>query len=119
MPERFEGILPVLPTPLNEDETIDYRGLCHLVDFFIAAGMHGLVVLGSGGEYPYFTLEEKVSIARAAADACGGRVPLIAGARFPSLREIPYFWMPAAICRSTTSWCPFPSCSTRSSFPKL
>lgn len=88
MTVHFEGIFPVLPTPLLEDESLDLDGLKHLVDFFVQAGMHGLVVLGSGGEYPYFTLEEKVSAARAAADACRGRIPLIAGAGFPSLREL-------------------------------
>ena len=84
---RFEGIYPVLPTPLMEDESLDLNGFRHLVDFFVQAGMHGLVVLGSGGEYTYLTLEEKVSVARAAAEACGGRIPLIAGVGFPSLRE--------------------------------
>lgn len=88
MTVRFEGIFPVLPTPLLEDESLDLDGLKHLVDFFVQAGMHGLVVLGSGGEYPYLTLEEKVSAVRAAAEACRGRVPLIAGAGFPSLREM-------------------------------
>ncbi len=84
----FEGIFPVLPTPLKEDESLDLDGLRHLADYYVQAGMHGLVVLGSGGEYPYFTLEEKISVARAAADACRGRIPLVVGAGFPSLREL-------------------------------
>lgn len=83
----LEGIFPVVPTPLHDNEQVDHQGLRHLTDYYIASGCHGLVILGSGGEFPYFTLEEKRSIIATAAEACAKRVPLVAGCGFYSLQE--------------------------------
>lgn len=83
----LEGVFPVVPTPLHDDEQVDRQGLRHLTDYYIAGGCHGLVVLGSGGEFPYFTLEEKRTIIAAAAETCARRVPLVAGCGFYSLQE--------------------------------
>jgi dihydrodipicolinate synthase/N-acetylneuraminate lyase len=65
--------------PLLEDESLDQTGLRHLVDFYIDSGCHGLTILGSGGEFPYFTFDEKIEIARTAVEAARGRVPIIVG----------------------------------------
>jgi dihydrodipicolinate synthase/N-acetylneuraminate lyase len=83
----YEGIFPVVPTPLGDDEQVDHQGLQHLIEYYIACGCQGLVVLGSGGEFPYFTLEEKRSIIATSATACAGRIPLVAGCGFYSLQE--------------------------------
>lgn len=88
----FEGIYPVVPTPLHIDEQVDHRGLKHLIDYYIACGCQGLVVLGSGGEFPYFTLEEKRAIIVSAARACAKRVPLVAGCGFYSLQDTRAFF---------------------------
>jgi 2-dehydro-3-deoxy-D-pentonate aldolase len=83
----YEGIFPVVPTPLNDDEQVDHQGLKHLIDYYVACGCQGLIVLGSGGEFPYFTLEEKRSIIASSAAACAKRIPLVAGCGFYSLYE--------------------------------
>jgi dihydrodipicolinate synthase/N-acetylneuraminate lyase len=83
----YEGIFPVVPTPLHADEQVDFRGLQHLIDYYISCGCQGLLVLGSGGEFPYFTLEEKRAIISASGTACARRVPLLAGCGFYSLHE--------------------------------
>jgi len=82
-----EGIYPVVPTPLGDDEQVDHEGLKHLIDYYIACGCQGLVVLGSGGEFPYFTLEEKHAVVASSIAACAGRIPLVAGCGFYSLGE--------------------------------
>ncbi|MEN6476064.1 MAG: dihydrodipicolinate synthase family protein [Syntrophaceae bacterium] len=83
----YEGIFPVVPTLLNDDEQIDHEGLKHLIDYYISCRCQGLVVLGSGGEFPYFTLEEKRAIIATSASVCAGRIPLVAGCGFYSLQE--------------------------------
>lgn len=88
---QFEGIFPVVPTPLNDNESVNLRGLEHLVDHYITSGCQGLVILGSNGEYPYFTLEERLKIIEAASATCGKRAPLIIGCGFMSLRETMHF----------------------------
>jgi 4-hydroxy-tetrahydrodipicolinate synthase len=79
---NLNGVFVVVPTPLHEDERIDESGLRHLVDYYIRSGCHGLVTLGSGGEFPYFSFEERLTIARIAADAASGRVPVLLGVGF-------------------------------------
>lgn len=81
------GIFPVVPTPLLDDERFDARGMGHLTDYYVNAGCHGLVVLGSGGELPCFTAGEKVTILKTALDAARGRVPVIAGCGYVSRAE--------------------------------
>jgi dihydrodipicolinate synthase/N-acetylneuraminate lyase len=83
----FEGIFPVVPTPLSDDEQIDHKGLKHLIDYYVYSGCHGLLVMGSGGEFPYVTLEERRAIIVSAAEANARRVPLVSGCGFYSLSE--------------------------------
>lgn len=85
--EQFQGIYTVVPTPLHEDESIDLAGLRHLINFYTDAGCHGLLILGSGGEFPYFTFEERLQILRTAAEEAGQRLKILAGVGFASLRE--------------------------------
>ena len=81
------GIFPVVPTPLLDDESFDARGMEHLTGYYVNAGCHGLVVLGSGGELPCFTMAEKITILKTALDAARGRIPVIAGCGYVSLAE--------------------------------
>jgi len=85
-------VYPVVPTPLNPDESLDLDGLKHLVEYYITEGCHGLLVLGSGGESPYFTTDEKQSIVKAVAQKVKGRIPVIVGCTFLSLAEILSFF---------------------------
>jgi dihydrodipicolinate synthase/N-acetylneuraminate lyase len=83
----LKGVIPVVPTPLNGDESIDFAGLNQLIKFYSQNGCHGLLVLGSGGEFPYFSLQERFQIVRAACESNQDRLPLIAGCGFYSLGE--------------------------------
>jgi 4-hydroxy-tetrahydrodipicolinate synthase len=74
---KFEGIYPAMITPLNEQLEIDEDGLRHEVDFLIEKHVHGLVVLGSSGEFPYLTIGEKKRIIDIAVEQTNGRVPII------------------------------------------
>jgi dihydrodipicolinate synthase/N-acetylneuraminate lyase len=86
-PLSLRGIFPVVPTPLHEDESLDLEGLAHLVDHYATTGCHGVVVLGSGGEYPYLAFDERLAVTRTAVLAARGRIPVVAGAGFTGLRE--------------------------------
>lgn len=91
LPE-FYGIYPVVPTPLKDDEALDLAGLGHLVDYYIQEGCHGLLILGSGGESPYFTMDEKIDIIKTVANRVQKRIPVIAGCTFMSLAELITFF---------------------------
>ena len=73
----LKGVIPVVPTPLKEDESLDLTGLKRLVNYYIENGCHGILVLGSGGEFPYFSFEEKLEIVKTACEAADGRIKLL------------------------------------------
>lgn len=83
----FEGVYPVLPTPLRVDQSPDLEGLCTLADYYISKKVHGLVLLGSGGEFPYFSIEEKREIIKTVMAVVKGQVPVITGTGAHSARE--------------------------------
>lgn len=75
---EFEGIFVVTLSPFR-DGRVDEHAVRHMVDHFIDAGVQGLVVLGSNGENPYLTEEEKRQLIDVTVDQTRGRVPVIAG----------------------------------------
>ncbi len=89
--KAFKGVFSVVPTPLLENQEVDYRGLEVLIRFYVDQGCHGLLVLGSYGELPYFTFDERIEIVRRAVRAVDGHVPVIACVGYCGLREAALF----------------------------
>jgi len=77
--ESLKGIIPPIATPLTPDEKVDAQGMKNLIDYLLDAGVHGIFVLGSTGEFPFLTDRERARAVEAAVDAVNGRVPVIAG----------------------------------------
>jgi 4-hydroxy-tetrahydrodipicolinate synthase len=75
---ELEGIFVVTLSPFR-DGRVDERCVRHMVDHFVDAGVQGLVVLGSNGENPYLTEQEKRELIDITIDQARGRVPVIAG----------------------------------------
>jgi dihydrodipicolinate synthase/N-acetylneuraminate lyase len=74
---RLHGIVPPVPTPLNDDETIDAAALARLVDFQIRAGVHGVWILGTTARFDLIPDDRQRLIAETAAEAAAGRVPMV------------------------------------------
>ena len=74
---RFEGIIPALVTPLNEDETIRTEVLKPLIDFLCDKGADGFYVGGATGEGLALKTEERMILAEESTKAIAGRVPTI------------------------------------------
>jgi 4-hydroxy-tetrahydrodipicolinate synthase len=74
---RLHGIVPPLPTPLRNDETIDIEALAHLVDFQVKAGVHGLWILGTTARFDLIPDVRQRQVAEVAATAAAGRLPLV------------------------------------------
>ena len=72
----IRGVVPILVTPFHPDGSIDEASLASLIDYNIAAGVHGLgVALGS--EVFKFNEAERAQITQATIKAVNGRVPVI------------------------------------------
>jgi 4-hydroxy-tetrahydrodipicolinate synthase len=74
---RFEGVYPAMVTPLNRGLKIDENGLRYEVDFLIRNHVHGLVALGSSGEFPYLTVDEKKRVIDIVVEQANRRVPVV------------------------------------------
>lgn len=83
---RIKGVMAVVPTPLNADESPDIAGVEKLVEF-LANHELGMFVLGSAGEGMNLPLQVRVQVARTIADVNDGRQPLLVGAGAFSVRE--------------------------------
>ncbi|GMO68279.1 MAG: 4-hydroxy-tetrahydrodipicolinate synthase [Treponemataceae bacterium] len=84
--EKLQGSFTALVTPMNQDGSVDYASFEKLVDFQIASGITGLLVLGTSGETPTLTEDEEDVLIEIAAKKCadakkaGRPVTLILGA---------------------------------------
>lgn len=76
MSSAIRGVVPILVTPFHLDGSIDEESLASLIEFNIAAGVHGLgVALGS--EVFKFNEAERAQITRAVVTSVNRRVPVI------------------------------------------
>ena len=83
----LKGSLVAIVTPMSEDGTLDFDALRKLVDFHIAEGSDGLVVVGTTGESPTVSVDEHVELIRVVVQQAAGRVPVIAGTGANSTKE--------------------------------
>jgi 4-hydroxy-tetrahydrodipicolinate synthase len=73
------GVFPATVTLFQPDHSIDYPATLTHLDRLIAAGVQGLIVLGSVGENCSLEADEKRELLRAAVTRVAGRVPVLAG----------------------------------------
>lgn len=83
----FSGIIPPTVTLLNDDMSIDWDGTLRHLDGLIAAGVHGLFVLGTTGEFTQFSINERKEYAQKVVEHVKGRVPVIIGTGSVNTRE--------------------------------
>ncbi|MEN1832465.1 4-hydroxy-tetrahydrodipicolinate synthase [Pseudomonas lijiangensis] len=76
---QFRGIIPALVTPFTDDQQLDEQALRGLIENLLKAGVHGLFVLGTNGEFFTLSESEKLKIARITVEAAAGRVPVVVG----------------------------------------
>ena len=76
---KFEGIYTPAVTPLDQNGQIDKAGFAGVLESLIEAGVHGIIVGGSTGEYYAQSSQERFDLAAYARDVIGTRLPLIIG----------------------------------------
>lgn len=77
--KKLRGTGVAIITPFQPDFTIDYPALDKLIDFVIQGGVEYIVTLGTTGETPTLSKEEKIAIANFTYDKVNGRVPVVVG----------------------------------------
>lgn len=82
----MQGAMTALVTPMR-NEAVDYEALTALCEAQIAAGIDGLVAVGTTGESATLDMKEHVAVIRHVVKVAAGRVPVIAGAGANSTSE--------------------------------
>jgi 4-hydroxy-tetrahydrodipicolinate synthase len=86
--QTLGGTGVALVTPFDSDFEIDYPALGRVIDFVIKAGVDYLVTLGTTGETPTLTKDEKMALIRFTCKKADGRVPVVVGVGGNNTREL-------------------------------
>ena len=73
------GSLVAIVTPMREDGALDLAAFRKLIDWHVAEGTDGIVVVGTTGESPTVDFDEHKELIRLAVQHSKGRIPIIAG----------------------------------------
>ncbi len=75
----WRGVFPAVCTQFHNDESLNIPGTLAHIDAMLAAGVHGLVMMGSVGENTTLELSEKKELLQATLAHVGTRVPVLTG----------------------------------------
>ena len=75
----FKGSATALITPFCSDGSVNYDVLSKLIEFQIRNGTQGLVILGTTGESPTVSYEEREKIIKKVVSQVNKRIPVIVG----------------------------------------
>jgi 4-hydroxy-tetrahydrodipicolinate synthase len=75
----IQGSIVAIVTPMHADGSLDLPGLRRLIDWHIAEGTDGIVIVGTTGESPTVSVDEHCELIRLAVEHTAGRIPIIAG----------------------------------------
>lgn len=75
----LRGLGVAMVTPFDSDKNVDFTALGRMIDYVTDHGADYMVILGTTGETPTLTADEKHRIRRFAVEHNRNRIPLIAG----------------------------------------
>ena len=87
----FRGTFTVMITPFADEGGVDLKTLADFTDWQIRQGIHGLIPLGSTGEFLSMSGEEKTAVAETVIRAAAGRVPVLIGTGAEDTRDVVRF----------------------------
>lgn len=85
--QRLWGVLPAMVTPMTTRQEVDWPGLAAFTEHLIRQGVHGLIPLGSTGEYYALNPDERQRVVETVVDIANQRVPVWVGTNAGSTRE--------------------------------
>jgi len=83
----LNGSIVAIATPMKSGGALDLPALGKLIDFHVANGTAGIVVVGTTGESPTVDFDEHCLLIKTAVEQARGRVPVIAGTGANSTAE--------------------------------
>jgi 4-hydroxy-tetrahydrodipicolinate synthase len=77
--QTLSGTGVALVTPFQANQQVDFDALGKVIDFVIKGGVEYVVTLGTTGETPTLSKQEKIDIINYTYDKVAGRVPVVVG----------------------------------------
>lgn len=88
MSKNFRGTFTVMITPCTAEGAVDLTALADFTEWQIRQGIHGLIPLGSTGEFLSLSEEERMGVAETVIATAAGRVPVLLGTGAEDTREV-------------------------------
>lgn len=86
--KKFEGSFAVCITPFTADgSSVDYAALEKYTRWQVENGSHGLIFLGSTGEFLSISREERTALTELVVKTAAGRIPILMGTAAEDTRE--------------------------------
>jgi len=86
--KKFRGTGVAIVTPFKNDSSIDFAALGRDINHVIKGGVNYIVAMGTTGEAPTITKDEKQAILSYVTEVIDNRVPLVAGIGGNNTQEI-------------------------------
>ena len=85
--QKIKGAFPVLITPMDEFQEIDWKGVKQNVNYFIEQKVAGIIINGSTGEFVSLSKEERFNMVETVLKEVDGRIPVIVGTAAETTKE--------------------------------
>ncbi|MCH2163262.1 MAG: dihydrodipicolinate synthase family protein [Marinovum sp.] len=76
---QFEGIYTPIVTPYDEDHQVNTTALSETVEHLISAGVHGIIIAGTTGEYYAQSMDERLALMTQVHSMIADRAPSVIG----------------------------------------
>ncbi|MBZ3763421.1 4-hydroxy-tetrahydrodipicolinate synthase [Bacillus thuringiensis] len=84
---KIKGAFPVLITPMDEFQEINWDGVKQNVNYFIEQKVAGIIINGSTGEFVSLSKEERFKMVETVLKEVDGRIPVIVGTAAETTKE--------------------------------
>lgn len=85
--KKIKGAFPVLITPMDELQEINWNGVKQNVNYFIVQKVAGIIINGSTGEFVSLSKEERFKMVETVLKEVDGRIPVIVGTAAETTKE--------------------------------
>ncbi|MEO1992921.1 MAG: dihydrodipicolinate synthase family protein, partial [Pirellulales bacterium] len=75
-PQKINGIVTPLITPLSDRDVLDVQGLERLIDHVLDAGVNSIFILGTSGEAPSLSYQLRREMIQRSIEFVCNRVPI-------------------------------------------
>jgi 4-hydroxy-tetrahydrodipicolinate synthase len=86
--KKFIGTGVAIVTPFRKDDSVDFPSLANLIEHLITNDVDYVVVLGTTGETPTLSKDEKKAVTNFVIEAVNKRIPVVVGIGGNSTQEV-------------------------------